>query len=112
MEHREGKEAQRVTVVALVDCDIYIYIVFFVSQNERREIGLVLQTVFLSSSKYVFDIPNTVASIFDLSSSYKYEHASSSSYLIECVCPLKTIDHWEKKKKRVSSDLDRQGTLP
>ncbi len=48
MEHREGKEAQHVTVVALVDCHF-----FFVSQNERErekkeieEIRLVLHTIF------------------------------------------------------------------
>jgi uncharacterized integral membrane protein len=37
MEHREGKEAQRVTVVAFVDCLLLLLLLFFfVSQNERE----------------------------------------------------------------------------
>ena len=68
-EHEEGKEAQRVTVVAFVDCLGF----FFVSQNARErerqregeieEIRLVLLHP-LSLDKYVFDMSETDVSIF------------------------------------------------
>ncbi len=47
MEHREGKEAQRVTVVALVDCLFFLFPKMKEREKEIEEIRLVLHPMFL-----------------------------------------------------------------
>lgn len=67
-EHEEGKEAQRVTVVAFVDClGFFLFPKMREGEREREgeieEIRLVLLHP-LFRDKYVFDMSETVVSTF------------------------------------------------
>jgi hypothetical protein len=67
MEHREGKEAQRVTVLTLVDCHSFLFSKMKETEKKRNSTGT---SSYTSLDKYVFDMLETVVSIFDLSYIY------------------------------------------